>query len=369
MTVGVAAVAGRDPNDRRADVGTALEAVALVCDRRLTDALSGVISEAWVPKIRGFVGEGSKKRTTWSALFAGDSSLIDSIKAQFIADGHGDRLGKAERPKLDDVASAVSETVKKVWDRGYDGYVYEPLGLTRELVLARPDSLAPLPEAIVSKVLERSDTFINEVDFGCDLALCGFDERGRSAILSLDERGEVTRHFDTGFCAIGEGDETASARLELLGYRPPLDLGTVVFMTIDAKLTAERVGSVGPSTDAWVLVPHQALPIEVPSELIDSLAALRRWLASTSPFAQEQLERPTEEWRTLLWDFVKRCYEGSPTALSSIEREQPSWLSRNVSQGIILRPAPAHLEGPPAALARLRRGSSRSSQRRRSETP
>ena len=83
-----------------------------------------------------------------------DSSLIDSIKAQFIADGHGDRLGKAERPKLDDVASAVSETVKKVWDRGYDGYVYEPLGLTRELVLARPDSLAPLPEAIVSKAMD-----------------------------------------------------------------------------------------------------------------------------------------------------------------------------------------------------------------------
>jgi hypothetical protein len=306
--------------------------------------LSGVISEAWVPKIRGFVGEGAKKRTTWSALFAGDSSLIDSIKAQFIADGHGDRLGKEKWPRVEDVAAAVSESVKKVWDRGYDAYVYEPLGLTRELVLARPDALAPLPDAVVSKVLERSDTFIAELDFGCDLALCGFDERGRSAVLSLDERGEITRHFDTGFCAIGQGDETASARLELLGYEPPLDLGTVLFMSIDAKLTAERVGSVGPATDAWVLVPHEPLPIEVPSELINALSLVRRWLASTSPFAQEQVERPNDGWRLLLWDFVKRCYAGSPKALSSIEHAPPSWLSRNVSQGIILMPAPARLK-------------------------
>jgi hypothetical protein len=365
MTVGVAAVAGRNPNDRRADKGVPTEAIVLVADRRLTDSRSGGVTDAWVPKIRGFVGEGAKVRTTWSALFAGDSSLVDEIKAQFRKDGHEERLGSQEWPKLEDVAEAISESVKKVWERGYDAYVYEPLGLTRDLVVKRKD-LDDLADLIVERVIGRGRTFTDEVDFGCDLALCGFDDRGRSAVLTLDERGEITRHFDTGFCAIGEGEETATARLELLGYQPSLDLGTVLYMALDAKLTAERVGSVGPSTDAWVLVPHQPLPHEVPPSLIDALSSVRRWLATLSPFSQDTTVDPTADWTRQLENFVEECYAGSKVP-SSTEREPPSWLSRTVSRGTILRPAPAHLEVPPAALARLRRGSSRPSRRPRSE--
>jgi hypothetical protein len=373
MTVGVAAVAGRDRTNRRADTGVPTEAIVLVADRRLTYGGDNSVTEAWIPKIRGMIGLGARKRTTWSALFAGEGSEIDAVKAIITRDRKYQRLHKARKPKLDDVADAVCECVAKVWARGFDEYVYEPFGLTRAEFQKRGKTL---PESITERIAQRGVWFDEsaENEFGVELALCGFDERRRSAVLEVTPAGKLQRHFDTGFCAIGEGCDTATARLELLRYQPWMDLSTVLYMAIDAKLTAERVASVGPTTDAWVLLPRRDLPVEVEPHLVKTLATVRRWLDSGSPFAVESPDEPLieaepEGWRDELWDFVKKCYRGSSKAVSSIEREQPSWLSRSVSRGTILRPAPAHLSVRPAVLKRLRQGSSRRSQQRRSERP
>jgi hypothetical protein len=331
VTVGVAAVAGRDRNDRRADRGVPTEAIVLVADRRLTYSAGNTVAETWVPKIRGIIGQGATVRTTWSALFAGDGSLVDEIKAELTGNKANDALHEAARPALEDVAAAVSAAVETVWQRGYDAYVYQPFGLTRDLVVRRAKGLAPLPSALLEKVTSRGQLFdAGETGFGCDLALCGFDERERSAVLELDEKGTITRHFDTGFCAIGEGWDTATARLELLRYQPWMDLGTVLFFAIDAKLTAERVASVGPTTDAWVLLPHQDVPQVVDGVLVDALAKVRGWDHRRSAFQKQlpgepPLAIPPQDWADQLWAFVKRCYAGAPAALEAIERDQPIW--------------------------------------------
>jgi hypothetical protein len=375
MTVGVMAVAGRDPRNRRADRGIPTEAIVLVADRRLTESADNSVTEAWVPKIRGMIGSGASVRTSWSVLFAGDGSLIDEIKAEITGNKVAVALGKERRPKIASVTAVVTRAVKAVWARGYDAYVYEPQGLTRELFARRPKQLADLPEPVLEKLANRAAWFMSEEnDFGCELALGGFDERLRSAVLDFDARGRVNRHFDTGFCTIGEGWGTASARMDVLRYQPWMDLGTVLYMAIDAKLTAERIASVGPTTDAWILLPHRPQPVVVEGGLIKELSQMRAWHDNASPFAMRRpddppVEVPSNDWRDHLWDFVKTCYAGSPKALSSIERAQPSWLSRTFVPGIVVRPAPARLSVPPASLRKLRRGSSRASQKRRSAKP
>lgn len=345
MTVGVAAAAGRNPKDRRADRGYPTEAIVLVADRRLTYDDNSV-TESWVPKIRGMIGKGSTVRTTWSALFAGDGSVIDEVKARVVADPEATRLHDDENwPPLEEVIRVVQRAAEAVYKRGYDEYVYRPFGLTRPLVLERSADLADLPDQIMDRIVDRGLEFdTDEIEFGCELALCGFDERfpfdigpnagGRSAIIHINPKGDVTRSFDTGFCAIGQGSGTATARLELLRYRPWMDLGRVLYFALDAKLTAERVASVGPSTDAWVLLPHRALPVYVNDDapgLIEALAAVRGKELRSSIFQRglpddgTPLPDPPADWSDCLWDFVRRCYEDSLTALSSIEREPPSW--------------------------------------------
>jgi hypothetical protein len=244
----------------------------------------------------------------------------------------------------------------------------------------------------------------DENDFGCELALCGFDERERSAVIEIDARGKVTRHFDTGFCAIGEGWSTAMARLELLRYQPWVDLGTVLYMAIDAKLTAERVASVGPTTDAWVLLPHRDAPLDVPSDLVATLAAVRAWDHRRSAFQRAlpgdpPLLGPDVDWQDRLMEFVVRCYDGAPKALALAEkREAPIWRGKGDMRASYIAPPPmvpsgpsvtappsslSQIDGQPtasrhgpsrpsarrAAQARQRRGSFRLSQQRRSEKP
>ena len=323
VTVGVAAVAGRYRADRRPNVGVATEAVLLVTDRRLTSGDNSVY-ESWVPKIRGMIGTGRTARTTWSALFAGDDSLIDDIKADLVSDKQIEALHDDPQPNLNEVADAVSAAAATAWNRLFDAYVYRPFGLTREDVRQGSKRLAkPLLDRVIAKGLWFDSDDNPE---GCELALCGFDERGRSAVLSLNVKGDVTRHFDIGCVAIGEGAGTAQAALELLGYQPWMDLGSVIYMAIDAKLSAERVASVGPTTDAWVLLRHEDQPIEIPQALIEQLTSVRAWHATLSPFSARDRQSEPDGWRNDLWAFVKKCYEKSAEATSSIEREPPSWL-------------------------------------------
>lgn len=360
MTVGVAAVAARSRRERRADLGVPTEAVVFVADRRLTYADSGV-TEAWVPKIRGLIGTGYKKRTTWSALFAGDTSVIDDIKTKLVADKKAKPLMKAHRPEMEPVIAAIRRAIRAVWQDAYDEHVYDPFGLDRTLVVRRSPRLAPLDERMSAKVLERGLAFVNgEPEFGCELAVGGFDRRRRSAVLSFDERGRLTRHFDTGCTAIGEGADAAVARLEGLGYKPWLDLGAVLYLAVNAKVSAERMGSVGPTTDAWVLLPHRDQPIPVPDALVEDLVAAARCDNARADFANVDPapKEPRPTWRADLWEFVRRCYRGSKAA-SSIARARPSWLSqtdamRSTSQRGSSRPSIR-----PASRARQQRGSSR----------
>ena len=143
MTVGVAAVAGRNRNDRRADRGYPTEAIVMIADRRLTYDDNSV-TETWVPKIRGIIGQGSSVRTTWSALFAGDGSMVDEIKAEIVSDSIAkQRLHEhPEWPPMDEVVDAVRQAMAKVWRRGFVDYVYPPFGLTPALVVERSQAVA-----------------------------------------------------------------------------------------------------------------------------------------------------------------------------------------------------------------------------------
>lgn len=342
----MAAVAGRgrEPTDRRAQKGTPTEAIVLVADRRLTDSGDNSVRESWVMKIRGMIGTGATApagtpgaRTTWSALYAGDSSLIDTIKARVVADPRIKKLNEAANPPREEVASVVSDAMAKLYEeayrRAYDAYVYEPLGLTRDLVVRRDSALGDLPREIAQKIVERGLQFASDedelFDYGCELLLCGFDEGARSAVLSLDPKGNVTRHFDTGFSAIGEGSITATAHMELLGYEPWMELGTVLYMALDAKLASERVASVGPATDAWVMRPRGPGALYVWPDLVKSLALVRAAERRKSPFYiardDERIEEPPHDWRNRLWAFVQKCYAEWPEGLQMVEANPPKW--------------------------------------------
>lgn len=336
MTVGVAAVAGR--LGKRDDRGGPQAAIVLVADRRLTDSDE-------VAKIRGFLtgtrsSDGSP-RSGWSALFAGEGSRVDDLKDRFLTPEAEALETRSHPPSQVEVAQHVRRAVLTEWRSGYDDYVYRQIGLRREEII----SPKPPSSEIIQWVSDRGERFrqivageVTGESFGCDLLVAGFDERERPCLFQIDANGHIEYDFREGYGCIGSGSSIAGSRLRDLGFDPRLRLGQVICLAIDAKIASEQVESVGPETDAWVMVPHREQPVEIDDRLIGDIRRIRA-IQNVSPLGpclradDEPIPRPRPDWRSQLSSFVRWIYSRDDLSSTSFPSERGPRASRSRSGG------------------------------------
>lgn len=277
MTVCVAAIAEES------------KSIVMIADKAVT--YGAISADAGIEKMQGIGDSG------WFALMSGNLPDCEAVIRRAVF-----RL-PIERT-YESMLSCLEGAYKEVQSEWLEAVALRPLLLTREDLLARPASLQPLADQTIQLANQR----LQQLNFDVYLLVCGF-EANKPHIFTVVRPGVAQSHDTTGFAAIGNGNEAATARL-LWNYADEEDdLDVALYQVVDAKTYAEMVQGVGAASDAWVLSEGQPIA-KVPIEIVDLLNDVFQ-RASRLPFKPREnwyeIEESAEDWeaelKQLLDDF------------------------------------------------------------------
>jgi hypothetical protein len=312
VTVGIAVVANRLVD--AAEKGSGANAIVLVADKQITRGTGGLKADVEVEKKLAL-------RSGWQMLFAGTPS--DAVRFGF-------RINNLPKRTLDSpeyLGPELERVYQEAWDEAFDLRVLRRNALTRRLVVGRSKSLAPLPPLLLAEYYRSRIRF--EEDFACDMILAGFDAatRGRRGpprawlVTLIDGTAEIDQHGS--FRAIGEADDVAIARLTELNAQASDPLHVALYNALIAKFASEHVASVGPGTDAWLLVPG-IQPHRVDHDLIaDIRDVAERRRRDWDSFHKRPLPLPVPGWQKRLVDYAAEVVSGGKPAWA-VKTSSPS---------------------------------------------
>lgn len=256
MTVGIAAVAGWDPQASGQGVGT--EAIVLVSDDEVI-VNSEKLSSA-VPKRRGILQRTGPDRCGWWCVFSSsDTDQVDSFLAHLRADSRTDAYEASATPPL-------------------------------------PGDVTELLRAAASSYKQSGGRLASEFVVG------GFDRDSRPLLFRMTANGKIYGDERlAGRAATGSGEEYARTRLAWHRARSSDPLHQILYKAYDAKRHAERADGVGSGTHIAVMFRDREDPQRIPDTIIavmrDAFDALEAPVFGA---------RPTEPdgWRERLADLT-----------------------------------------------------------------
>ncbi len=141
--------------------------------------------------------------------------------------------------------------------------------------------------------------------FGCNVLLCGFDDKKQPYLIKLGGHGICTDATLTGFCAIGSGSGYALQRLLSMEWKRKYPIDRALFEMFDAKVQAENDINVGYDWDAVILTADK--PVLVSEEIKTMID--RAWIKlNRSPYESfnpdEHVPLPPDDWMTKLKAFA-----------------------------------------------------------------
>lgn len=236
--------------------------------------------------------------TQWQALVAGDATTAAEVT----------RLASALISKEPVIATTVDSMIdclraaySSTLQKAIEEHVLAPMLLTKDLLVARPNTLQALPDAIAASALERVVNF----RMGTQLLVCGFDAQAQGHLFSIGESSRVERHDMSGFGAIGIGAETAQSRLLWLAADSEDDAEVALYQVCDAKFHAEKIQGVGAYSDAWIMTANGT--VLVPLRIMDLIMTV--FLNSTAlPFKPREgwgpIESMPKQWERTLKKYI-----------------------------------------------------------------
>ncbi len=185
--------------------------------------------------------------------------------------------------------------------------ILKPNLLTKELYIARPHALLPLPDSYFGDIAEA----ISKFKAGTSILVCGFDTHNAPHIFSVIEPGMVRQHDMTGFHSVGIGDRAALGKFLWLETSRTASLARVLYEAFLAKVEAEIVQGVGYEWDAEILVRGNKA-VEVPKK-IQKIIEQIFYVAVHSPFAKpgdeddklDDDDIPPRDWKARLNKFAE----------------------------------------------------------------
>lgn len=284
-------------------------AIVLVADKALT------YGGFYRPPLQAESG-GIEKRIAfgdfwWNALLSGDSTAAELVIRQAVV-----RLEK--EPALAESVGTMMDTVKDAYkhvrEQAISEQVLQPRLLTKELFIARSNSLLPLSDRYFMEVAERIEKF----GLNCQLLVCGFDNQREGHIFSVHDPGVVSSHEIEGYGAIGIGAEMAISRLAWNEAESDDSLDFALYQALEAKGFAESIQGVGGASDIWTMVLGQT--IEVPSEIQQMVVSVIR-RATRLPFRRRKgwdvRNDWPKNWEKRLKDFTDKVAESASEKESS----------------------------------------------------
>jgi len=167
-----------------------------------------------------------------------DDSICTVIVSQIFK-----RINDLKMP-IEKIVQIVSDECRKYRENTIERDVLSKYNLVTNTLHADPNTLAQ--EA-------KKDVLAYSYKFSCEFVIFGFDKPSSPHIYSVDEKGSIKQHDNSGFETTGAGGDIAFAELTKYPYHPYLNLGSAILAIYFAKCESERVSSVGENTDIAVL--------------------------------------------------------------------------------------------------------------------
>ena len=301
MTIGIAALAERSRN--AAARGRGANAIVLVADRQMTWGDDDLREEPEIEKKRELLGN-------WHMLYAGDPD--DATQMRCGPYGRHEFASRGDARLRERCLSTRSRPI--VRRRG---------PATEAAVAARCQrcaQLGPLPAALLVDYLRAKVDW--ERDFGAELIFAGFDELGRGTLFSYADPGVLRRSATDAFQAIGSGAGIARTRLIRLRQRASDPAHVVRYKCLDAKFHAEFAATVGPGSDAWIVVPNRSAHYQPHKVRTGVVRMLRNVFDAETGSAFEGHRRPRADWKVLLERYVNEVLAGRKPAWPPVASER-----------------------------------------------
>src|SRR5271166_162635 len=159
----------------------------------------------------------------------------------------------------------------------------------------------------VSKKIDKDrDDNNSDPTFSCALVLCGFDEKKKPYLLSLESPGGCTDMTLSGFCSIGSGSGYALQRLLSTGWERRFSIDRALYEVFDARIQAENDPGVGYDSDVIVLTAEKSVPMPKDTKIMLD----RAWIMlNRSPYVKfnkdEDVPLPPKNWKRKLKQFAE----------------------------------------------------------------
>lgn len=233
------------------------------------------------------------------AMISGADTSIGRVLAKLIL--HDD-LGKSKEATQKYCEEAYRDAEREILELRYLGPFISSEEYRQSLLKKRVNSVIKS----VSKKIDRDrDYGNNDPTFSCALVLCGFDEKKKPYLLSLDSPGACTDMTLSGFCSIGSGWGYALQRLLSTGWERNFSIDRALYEVFDAKIQAENDPGVGYDSDVIVLTAEKS--VTMPKDTKTMLD--RAWIMlNRSPYAKfnkdEDMPLPPKNWMRKLKQFA-----------------------------------------------------------------
>jgi len=278
------------------------QAIVMVADKALTYRDGGGRSPAmqFDTGIRKILPIGN---SGWYVLIAGDASFAGDVIEQ--AKSELDRSPSLRSVRV--MMSCMKTAYQRCRESAVTDNILSPNLLNKRLLVARPQSLLPLPSSHYEDVIEDVQGF----DAGTSLLVCGFDDerKPKPHIFSVLDPGIYENHDLAGVHAIGIGQDTAMARLLQMETDKRDDLSKALYEAFDAKASAEIIQGVGLDWDAEILLAGKGKSVRVPNSIMNLVGSVYDAFPQ-SPFSHVGTQ--PKDWCQRLGKFAKKLIPTSP---------------------------------------------------------
>ena len=232
------------------------------------------------------------------AMISGEDRAIGRVLSKLVL--HDD-LGKDRQQTKKYCEEAYREAEREMLELKYLGPFMTSEEYRNALLKKRVNSVIKA----ISRKIEQDREESNNATFSCSLVLCGFDEKKKPYLFSVDSPGICTDMTLSGFCSIGSGSGYALQRLLSTEWERKFPIDRALYEVFDAKIQAENDPGVGYDSDVIILTAKKSVPLpENMKTMLD-----RAWIKlNRSPYAtfnpEEHVPLPPDDWMERLREFT-----------------------------------------------------------------
>jgi 20S proteasome alpha/beta subunit len=218
-------------------------------------------------------------------LISGDlalhSELLVNLRAQVRA---AEENGTADKITVREVAEAHAALYAEAKLRVAERDFLNPVGLDRQTFLSRQKEL---DERFVSSLTSE---MVNIRLPSCSAIFAGIDDSSgvRKAHIYSMHNGMVLCHEDSGFAAIGIGQDHAASNLMFSSYSPEDSIERGMYLAYASKTRAEVAPGVGIETDMFLISDEI---IHIKEEIVSEFGNIYTEAELSHKSANEQAER------------------------------------------------------------------------------